>query len=61
MLTLEELKERLAARFSEDDLLELLKVTSADLVEVFTDRIEEQQDMLREELDEGEEIDNDSV
>lgn len=39
-LTLEELKSRLAQQFDEVTLLELLGVTSEELVEAFEDRIE---------------------
>lgn len=39
-LTLEELKERLAARVDEITLMELMEITSEDLVERFVDIIE---------------------
>lgn len=40
-LTLEEIKQRLAERIDEVDLLEYLKANSYDLVEKFSDRIED--------------------
>lgn len=51
MLTLEELKERLIERVDEVTLLELLNVTSEDLVEAFSDEIENNYDKLIEEYD----------
>lgn len=56
MLTLEELKTRLATKFDPNDLLELLNITSEELVEAFADRIEEKQDKLREELNDDSEL-----
>ena len=44
MLTLEEIKERLASRFDESLLLELLNVNSFDLVDRFSDLIESRVD-----------------
>ena len=57
-LTLQELKERLK-RLDELSLLELLDVTSEEIVEMFVDRIEENFDRLMSEVDyDGEEEDN---
>ena len=55
MLTLLELKELLAARYSECDLLDLMEIDSYMLVEAFSELIEEKQEWLAKEL---EEVDN---
>ena len=57
--TLEELKERLA-RFEECYLLELLQVTSDQLVQRFDDIIEEHFEDLLSELEEDENQDDQS-
>lgn len=55
-LTLNELKEKLADNYDEISILELLEINSYDLVERFTDKIEDKFDQLEEEfLDEEEE------
>lgn len=55
MLTLEEIKERLATRIDEVDLLELLEIDSFALIERFSDIIEKDiekyADIVEEELD----------
>jgi len=57
-LTLQELKERLK-RLDELSLLELLDVTSEEIVEMFVDRIEDNFDRLMNEVDyDGEEEDD---
>jgi hypothetical protein len=57
-LTLKELQERLK-RLDELSLLELLDVTSEEIVEVFVDRIEDNFDRLMNEVDyDGEEEDD---
>lgn len=57
-LTLQELQERLK-RLDELSLLELLDVTSEEIVEMFIDRIEDNFDDLMAEVDyDGEEEDN---
>jgi hypothetical protein len=57
-LTLQELKERLK-RLDELSLLELLDVTSEEIVEMFVDRIDDNFDRLMAEVDyDGEEEDN---
>ena len=56
MVTLDELKQRLAAKYDPNDLLELLKLDSTDLVDRFGDLIEERQDELRKELEEDDEF-----
>lgn len=54
-LTLKELQERLK-RLDELSLLELLDITSDEIVEMFIDRIEDNFDRLLEEVDyDGEE------
>lgn len=50
MITLVELKERLKD-IEETDLIDLLGVTSDDIVEAFTDLIEEKMDKLIGEMD----------
>lgn len=50
-MTLPELKERLAKAYDEVTLLELLNITAEDIVEKFSDEIEEDQDRLEEELE----------
>jgi hypothetical protein len=56
-LTLEELKERLADRLDEITLLELLNITSYDLVERFSDLIEDNYDKLQKEINDDYETD----
>lgn len=51
-LTITEVVERLAKTCDEVTLLEILEITSYDLVERFYDRIEERYDELVEELEE---------
>ena len=54
-LTLQELQERLK-RLDELSLLELLNITSEEIVEMFIDRIENNYDQLMDEVDyDGEE------
>ena len=50
-LTLEELKEKVKEQINEIDLLEILEVTSEDLVDRFDDIIEEKYDILLEIVD----------
>lgn len=51
VLTLEELKEKVKEQINEVDLLEILEVTSEDLVDRFDDLIEEKYDILLEIVD----------
>ena len=48
VLTLEELKEKVKEQINEVDLLEILEVTSEDLVNRFDDLNEEKYDILLE-------------
>jgi len=50
-LTLHELKQRLAAKYDPDDLLELLNISSEQLVDVLEDFIIDKQDELTAELE----------
>jgi hypothetical protein len=52
MLTLVELQERMAERTDEVTILEILNITSEDLVNAFVDRIEDRYDQLQEEYNE---------
>lgn len=55
-LTLVELRQRLAAKFNEVDLLEILNIRADQLVEAFADKIEEQQDTLSRLFEEDDEF-----
>jgi hypothetical protein len=50
-LTLEELKEKLAEQMDEITLLDILGITSYDLVERFEDIIEDKFEKLEREID----------
>jgi hypothetical protein len=52
MFTLEELKEKIVETYDPDLLVDLLKVTTKELVEAFTDQIEEMADFFEEEFKE---------
>jgi hypothetical protein len=54
-MTFKDLCYRLANRLDEITLMELLEVTSEDLVQKFSDRIEDNYDYLVSELEEFEE------
>jgi|TARA_R110002153_G_scaffold87801_4_gene216760 hypothetical protein len=54
MLTLNELKEKLAEQVDEVDLIQILGITSYDLVNAFDEIIEENYDRLMQELELGE-------
>ena len=58
MLTLEEIKDKLK-QLDEVTLVETLQLTSEDLVDRFSDLIEEQQDTLENDLDDSTPWDND--
>ena len=50
MLTLDELKERLCAEYDEVSLIEILGVTSEELVEAFEDKIKARYEELEKEV-----------
>lgn len=52
-MTLEEIVERMR-RFDEVYLMEILNISSDDLIEAFRDRIEEHIEKLKKEVDEDE-------
>ena len=52
MLTLNDLRERIANNCDEISILEILNINSFDLVERFGDRIEERYDALVEDFEE---------
>lgn len=60
-MTLPELKERLAKAFDEITLLELLNITAEDIVDKFSDEIEENQDRLELELEGVETTNNEEL
>ena len=53
-LTLEEIKERLLKTMDPDDLLEVLQITSEQILDRFEDKLIVKLDMLEEELEEEE-------
>jgi hypothetical protein len=56
-MTLEELKEYLTKNVNEVDLLEVLDISAEELVEVFSDKIEENFDRVLVQFELGEEFD----
>lgn len=55
-VTLEELKERIKQEVDEVTLLEILNITTAQLVEAFEDKILDKKDTLTAELFDDEEV-----
>ena len=53
MLTLEELKEKIAEQTDEVTILELLNINAEDLVEAFEYRIEERYEQLLKEYEDN--------
>jgi hypothetical protein len=51
MLTIEELKQKIKEQIPEVDLLDVLEITTDDLVEAFPDKIEDKFDVLEDLLD----------
>jgi len=51
MLTLNELKERIIEQVSEEDLIDLLGLTTEELVEAFQFNIEDKYEVLLSELE----------
>lgn len=49
-LTIEELKDRIAAQVDPDDIVELLDISSEELLERFTDKVEEKYNGLCKEF-----------
>ena len=58
MFTLEDIKDKLK-QLDEVTLMEVLEITSEDLVERFVDRIEQKQETLEIDLDDSTPWDND--
>jgi hypothetical protein len=54
LLTLVELKEKLVEQVDEITLIEILNLTTEDIVEAFSDKIEEQYEKLQKEYDDTE-------
>lgn len=50
MMTLTELKEKIAEQYDEITILELLEITSYDLVEAFSDKIDDKYNHLVQEF-----------
>ena len=51
MMTIEELMEKMLTEYEAEDIIFTLKIEAEELLERFSDRVEEMQDELREELD----------
>lgn len=51
MLTIEELMEKMLTEYESEDIIFTLKIEAEELLERFSDRVEEMQDELREEFD----------
>jgi len=51
MLTLQELKEKMTENLSEIDVLELLEISTEDLVERFSDKIEDKYEQILNQLE----------
>lgn len=49
-ITVRELQERLAERYDPDEIVEVLDISSDELVEAFPDKVEEHYDELVQEL-----------
>lgn len=58
-ITLVELRQRLAAKFNEVEILELLDLRSSDIVEAFADLVEENQEKFEKLFEEDEEFAHD--
>lgn len=52
MLTLNELKEKMVENLSEIDVMELLEISTEDLVERFEDRIEDKLEHILSQMEE---------
>jgi len=51
MLTIEELKQKIKEQIPEVDLIDLLEITTEDLVEAFLEKIEDKFDVFQDLLD----------
>lgn len=51
MLTLQELKDKMVENLSEIDVMELLELTTEDLVERFSDKIEDKHEQILNQLE----------
>jgi hypothetical protein len=51
MLTIEELKEKIIEQVDEVDIIDLLGLTTQDIVNAFEDKIEELHEKIKRELD----------
>ena len=51
MLTLQELKDKMKENLSEIDVMELLELTTEDLVERFPDKIEDKYEQILNQLE----------
>jgi hypothetical protein len=51
MLTIEELKEKIVEQVDEVDIIDLLGITTQDIVNAFEDRVEELHEKIKHELD----------
>ena len=51
MLTLQELKDKMVENLSEIDVLELLEISTEDLVERFSDKIEDKYEQILNQLE----------
>lgn len=51
MLTLQELKDKMSENLSEIDVMELLELTTEDLVERFSDKIEDKYEQIVNQLE----------
>jgi hypothetical protein len=57
MLTIEEVKEKIVEQVDEVDIIDLLGLTTQDIVEAFDDIIEEKIQVILKELDLPDELD----
>jgi len=55
MFTIEELKEKIVETYDPDLLVDVLKVTTEELVEALTDQIQEMADFFEQEFKQDEE------
>jgi hypothetical protein len=51
MLTLQELKDKMTENLSEIDVMELLEISTEDLVERFSDKIEDKYEQILNQLE----------